>query len=68
MQSWGLQLELADGNTPGFGAASLRFFTAIGSWLPAGLGFLWQLWDKDQRTWHDRASGTHLRYYAKNKQ
>ena len=67
MQSWGLRVELADGSTPGFGAASLRFFTAILSWLPVGVGFLWQLWDKDKLTWHDRASGTRLQYYARKK-
>ena len=67
MQSWGLRVELADGSAPGIGAASLRFATAILSWLPAGLGFIWQLWDKDELTWHDRASGTRLRYYARKK-
>ena len=30
------------------------------SWLALGLGFLWQLWDKDKLAWHDRLSGTHL--------
>jgi uncharacterized RDD family membrane protein YckC len=45
--------------------ASLRFFAAILSWLPAGLGFWWQLWDKDKLAWHDRLSGTRLRHYPK---
>ena len=65
MQSWRLQLETADGGRPGFVAATIRFFAAIISWLPAGLGFWWQLWDKDGLTWHDRLSGTCLRYYPK---
>ncbi|MCP5093091.1 MAG: RDD family protein, partial [Gammaproteobacteria bacterium] len=43
MQSWGLQLEMADGGIPSVAAASLRFFAALLSWLPLGLGFLWQL-------------------------
>jgi uncharacterized RDD family membrane protein YckC len=68
MQSWGLRIELEDGSRPDFGAANLRFMTAILSWLPAGLGFLWQLWDKDKLTWHDRLSGTRLRYYPRKKQ
>jgi len=63
MQSWRLQLETADGGRPGFVAATIRFFAAIISWLPAGLGFWWQLWDKDGLTWHDRLSGTCLRHY-----
>ncbi len=63
MQAWRLQIETADGSKPGFGAASLRFFAAIISWLPAGLGFWWQLWDKDGLAWHDRLSGTRLVHY-----
>ena len=67
MQTWGLRLETADGTAPGFGQASLRFFAAMLSWLPFGLGFLWQLWDKDRLTWHDRISGTRLVHYPRNK-
>ncbi|HSG98154.1 MAG TPA: RDD family protein [Woeseiaceae bacterium] len=65
MQSWGLQLETMDGNRPTFARASMRFFAAILSWAPLGLGFLWQLWDRDKLAWHDRISGTRLRYYPK---
>jgi len=65
MQSWGLQLETPDGHIPSFATASVRFIAAIISWAPAGLGFLWQLWDKDKLTWHDRISGTRLVHYPK---
>lgn len=65
MQSWGLQLETPEGGKPTFAKASIRFFAAILSWIPAGLGFLWQLWDKDSLAWHDRISGTRLVYYPK---
>jgi uncharacterized RDD family membrane protein YckC len=65
MQSWRLQLETREGGKPGIATASLRFFAAIVSWLPAGLGFWWQLWDKDGLTWHDRWSRTRLIYYPK---
>lgn len=65
MQSWGLQLETLDGNKPTLAIATVRFFAAILSWAPAGLGFLWQLWDKDKLTWHDRISGSRLVYYPK---
>jgi uncharacterized RDD family membrane protein YckC len=65
MQAWRLQLETLDGGKPGFAAVTLRFFAAIISWLPAGLGFWWQLWDKDGLAWHDRISGTRLVHYAK---
>jgi uncharacterized RDD family membrane protein YckC len=67
MQSWGLRVETPDGKIPTFMTASIRFFVAALSWLPLGLGFFWQLWDKDHLTWHDRLSGTRLRYYPKPK-
>lgn len=66
MQSWRLQLETRDGGQPEFGAATIRFFSSLLSWLPLGLGFLWSLWDKDKLTWHDRLSGTHIVYYPKD--
>ena len=65
MRSWRMRLETPDGTAPSLSQASLRFVMAIVSLMPAGLGFLWQLWDKDKLTWHDRASGTRLRYYPK---
>lgn len=67
MQSWGLQLQTGDDTIPSFGEASIRFFAALLSWAPAGLGFLWQLWDKDKLAWHDRISGTRLVHYPKPK-
>jgi len=67
MQSWGLQLQTQDERVPSIAIASLRFFAALLSWAPCGLGFLWQLWDKDKLTWHDRISGTRLVYYPKEK-
>ncbi len=63
MQSWELRLETMDGQKPDLADASLRFFSALLSWLPLGLGFWWQLWDKDDLCWHDRLSGTRLRFY-----
>lgn len=66
MQSWGLRIETPDGRRPGFAAASLRFFSAIISWLPLGLGFWWQLWDREALCWHDRWSGTRLRHYPRH--
>ncbi|MBT8101113.1 MAG: RDD family protein [Gammaproteobacteria bacterium] len=65
MQSWGLQLEALAGGRPDIGTLTVRFLVAIVSWLPLGLGFLWQLWDRDQLTWHDRLSGTRLMHYPR---
>ena len=67
MQSWGLQLETPDGNRPSFSAATIRFFAALISWAPLGLGFFWQIWDAEHLTWHDRLSKTRLVYYPKAK-
>jgi uncharacterized RDD family membrane protein YckC len=67
MQSWGLRAETEAGLIPSVGQASIRFFAALLSWLPAGLGFFWQLWDKENLTWHDRLSGTRLMHYPKSK-
>jgi uncharacterized RDD family membrane protein YckC len=67
MQSWGLQLETRDGRVPSAATASLRFFAAILSLIPLGLGFLWQIIDKDKLTWHDRLSKTRLVYYPREK-
>ena len=65
MQSWRLQIETAEGKKPDIGRASLRFFAAILSLIPLGLGFWWQLWDKEGLAWHDRLSGTRLKFYPK---
>lgn len=67
MQSWGLQLVSDEGGTPSVTSASLRFFAAIVSLLPLGLGFLWQVWDPAKLTWHDRISRTRIVYYPRPK-
>ena len=66
MQSWGLRLETFDGYRPNIIQCSIRFFAAIVSWLPFGLGFWWQLFDKQNLTWHDRISKTKIFYYPRN--
>ena len=65
MQSWRPQLETNDGEKPTLTACTIRFLAALLSWAPAGLGFWWQLWDRDHLTWHDRLSGTRIVYYPK---
>lgn len=65
MRAWRLVLARNDGGPVGLGAATIRFFAAWLSALPAGLGFLWSIFDRDRLTWHDRISGTVLLRRAK---
>src|SRR5690606_17472045 len=65
LQSWRLRIETVHGRKPSLWQSTIRFSAAVLSWLPAGLGFWWQLRDPERLTWHDRLSGTRLRYYPK---
>jgi uncharacterized RDD family membrane protein YckC len=65
MQSWRLLIVDQNGARPRLTASTIRFFAAILSWLPLGLGFWWQIWDKDKLSWHDRLSRTRLLYNEK---
>ncbi|RZU98969.1 RDD family protein [Spiribacter vilamensis] len=67
MQAWRLRLVDADGGRVTVRAATHRFVAAMLSWLPAGLGFLWALFDREQLTWHDRLSQTYLRVEPKRR-
>lgn len=60
MASWRLRIERFDGGPLTWGDALKRLAAACLSWLPAGLGFLWVLIDRDRLAWHDRLSGTRL--------
>ena len=60
MQVWGVRVQNVDGTAISLWQALLRFIVSIGSWLCLGLGFLWSLFDKKKRTWHDLYSGTQL--------
>ncbi|PAU65087.1 hypothetical protein BZL41_07845 [Pseudomonas sp. PIC25] len=66
MQVWGLRVQNADGTAIDLWQALLRFLIAIISWLCAGLGFLWILWDKQKRSWHDIYSESKVVQLPKN--
>lgn len=65
MRAWRLQLTNTTGGNVTWKQAALRFGAALLSWLPAGMGFLWVLIDRDGRAWHDLLSATHLRWVRK---
>ena len=60
MQVWGIRVQNADGTAISLWQALLRFIVSIGSWLCLGLGFIWSVFDKQNRTWHDMYSNTQL--------
>jgi uncharacterized RDD family membrane protein YckC len=66
MQVWGLRVQNANGSAIDLWQALLRFLIAIPSWLLFGLGFIWMLFDKQSRTWHDIYSESRIVQLPKN--
>ncbi|HIF55229.1 MAG: RDD family protein [Methylococcales bacterium] len=60
MMAWKTKVLTFDRQPITWKQALIRFLTANISWLFFGLGFIWQLVDKQQHTWHDRLSKTAL--------
>jgi len=56
----GLKVIDAEGHPPQFGAAFARGLGYIASSTFLDLGFLWAIWDKSRRTWHDLLAGTRV--------
>jgi uncharacterized RDD family membrane protein YckC len=65
MRPWRIKITTEDGGRPGRKALIVRFLVGNVSLLLAGLGFWWAWFDRDKRTWHDRASGTRVVRVAK---
>ena len=60
MRPWRLRVVDAHGRDPSWRAACVRYAVAGISLLAFGIGFMWALFDRQQRTWHDLAAGTLL--------
>lgn len=67
MTAWRIRLQNSRPGPLSLWQLLLRFLVAIPSWLFLGLGFLWSLWEKDKRTWHDLYSMTELVVIPKKK-
>jgi uncharacterized RDD family membrane protein YckC len=67
MQAWRLKVERNDGRPVDWPTALRRYLAALLSWSVLGLGFLWQIWDPEHLTWHDRLSRTRLVHYPRRK-
>lgn len=62
MKSWRLRLQNSETKEQeiSWRQCLIRYSVSIFSWLLAGLGFLWILFNAQHRSWHDLASGTRL--------
>lgn len=65
MQAWRIRLVDSRGGQLRPGRVLLRCVAAALSIACLGLGYLWQLFDRDSRSWHDRLSHTHLELLPK---
>jgi uncharacterized RDD family membrane protein YckC len=60
MKTWRLKLQPAGTTAITWKTVTMRFFLAMVSWGFCGLGFLWAVFDKRKRCWHDIFSKTVL--------
>ncbi|MEQ8857731.1 MAG: RDD family protein [Pseudomonadales bacterium] len=60
MLAWGLEVCSADGSPFTLTQATLRFCGALASFACLGLGYLWILIDRDNRSWSDLLSGSRV--------
>ena len=58
MKAWRIRVQTPDGRCLSWERSALRLLCALLSWLSLGLGYIWVLFDSDQKTWHDRLSNT----------
>ena len=67
MQAWRIQVQSLDGGKPGWLQCIWRCLTALVSIAPAFAGYWWVWIDKENRSWHDRLSGTRVVRLPKRK-
>ncbi|MEH6471900.1 MAG: RDD family protein [Halopseudomonas sp.] len=67
MLAWGIRIQTLDGQAISGLQALLRFFCAGLSLVCLGTGYWWMLFDKQQRTWHDRYSDSQVVQLPKRK-
>ncbi len=60
MASWRLRVEREDGSLLTWSDTVKRLAAALLSWLPLGLGYIWILFDREGRAWHDRLTRTRV--------
>lgn len=60
MKTWKIKLISDESPAINWQQVTIREITAVISWLFLGLGFIWSIFDKQKRCWHDIASNTAL--------
>ena len=60
MQTWHIKIERMDGSLPRWRDALMRYLWSMACFFPMGLGYWWQLFDRDNLTLHDRLSRTRI--------
>lgn len=60
MRAWKIRVIRDNGEPLRWRDAALRYLMALISWAVLGIGFVWSLFDREGRTWHDIASHTRL--------
>ena len=60
MRLLGIRLISARGGAPGPARGLLRLLALAPSVLPAGLGWLWALFDREHRALHDHLAGSYV--------
>ena len=60
MRAWHFRIRTETGAALTWRRAALRFGWALLSWAALGSGFLWQVFDREHRSWHDRLSRTRV--------
>lgn len=62
MRAWQVYLLSDEQTRVSWRQASIRFAAALLSWIPLGLGFWWQYFGGNRKSWRDRVSATYLSY------
>lgn len=57
----GLRVVTDEGDPLTWGRSFRRTAAKSASLGLCGIGYLWVLWDRDGKTWHDRVAGTRVR-------
>ena len=60
MRAWRVTLKSRDGGKISWPRCMLRFLLGFVSLAALGLGFVWALFDRENRSWHDIAANTVL--------